>query len=160
MSQDPACLSASELLTLYRKKKLSPVETVKAVFSRIEAHNGAVNAFALLDEEGALAAARASEARWQKRKPEGLLDGVPVTIKDLILTRDWPTLRGSRAVDREGPWDVDAPATAALRRHQAVLIGKTTTPEFGWKGVTDNGLTGVTRNPWNTDLTPRRRPVP
>ncbi len=154
MSQDPARLSASELLALYKRKKLSPVETIEAVFSRIQAHNGAVNAFALLDEEGSLAAARASESRWHKGKPEGLLDGVPVTIKDLILTEGWPTLRGSRAVDPKGPWEVDAPATAALRRHRAVLIGKTTTPEFGWKGVTDNGLNGVTRNPWNTELTP------
>ncbi|HSS65980.1 MAG TPA: amidase [Gammaproteobacteria bacterium] len=154
MSQDPACLSASELLSLYRDKKLSPVETLKSVFSRIQAHNDAVNAFALLDEEGSMAAARASEARWQRGNPEGLLDGVPVTIKDLVLTQGWPTLRGSRAVDPAGPWDVDAPATAALRRHGAILVGKTTTPEFGWKGVTDNGLTGVTRNPWNTELTP------
>jgi aspartyl-tRNA(Asn)/glutamyl-tRNA(Gln) amidotransferase subunit A len=154
MSQDPARLSAGELLGLYRNGKLSPVETIQAVFSRIRNYNGAVNAFALLDEEGALAAARASEARWRRGQPEGLLDGVPVTIKDLILTQGWPTLRGSRTVDPAGPWDVDAPATAALKRHGAILVGKTTTPEFGWKGVTDNGLTGVTRNPWNTDLTP------
>ncbi len=154
MGQDPARLSASELLALYRKKKLSPVETVEAVFSRIDIHNEAVNAFALVDEEGALATARASESRWQKGRPEGLLDGVPVTIKDLILTEGWPTLRGSRVVDPAGPWEVDAPATAALRRHGAIIVGKTTTPEFGWKGVTDNGLTGVTRNPWNTSLTP------
>ncbi len=154
MSQDAAALSASELIKLYRKKKLSPVETIKAVFSRIHAHNEAVNAFTLLDEEGALATARASEARWQKGEPSGLLDGVPVTIKDLILTKGWPTLRGSRAIDPSGPWDVDAPAAAALKRHGSIVIGKTTTPEFGWKGVTDNGLNGVTRNPWNTQLTP------
>jgi aspartyl-tRNA(Asn)/glutamyl-tRNA(Gln) amidotransferase subunit A len=154
MSHDPARFSATELLTLYRDKKLSPVETVEAIFSLIRAHNAAVNAFALLDEEGSLAAARASEIRWHRGEPEGRLDGVPVTIKDLILTRGWPTLRGSRAVNPVASWDVDAPATAALRRHGSILIGKTTTPEFGWKGVTDNGLTGVTRNPWNTDLTP------
>jgi aspartyl-tRNA(Asn)/glutamyl-tRNA(Gln) amidotransferase subunit A len=79
---------------------------------------------------------------------------VPATIKDLLLTRDWPTLRGSLAIARDQPWPEDAPATARLREHGAVLIGKTTTPEFGWKAVTDSPLTGITRNPWNTATTP------
>ena len=74
---------------------------------------------------------------------------MPVSIKDLILTRGWPTLRGSRTIDPEQPWDIDAPATARLREAGAVLIGKTNTPEFGIKGTTDNLLTGITRNPWN-----------
>ena len=85
---------------------------------------------------------------------EGLLDGVPVSIKDIILTKGWPTLRGSKTVDPKGPWNDDAPATARLREHGAVLLGKTTTPEFGWKGVTDSPLTGITRNPWNPAKTP------
>src|SRR5205814_315456 len=83
-----------------------------------------------------------------------LLDGVPVSIKDLILTKGWPTVRGSKTVDPKGPWNDDAPATARLREHGAVLLGKTTTPEFGWKGVTDSPLTGITRNPWNPKKTP------
>ncbi|HET8744636.1 MAG TPA: amidase, partial [Ramlibacter sp.] len=83
-----------------------------------------------------------------------LLDGVPVSIKDLLLTKGWPTLRGSKAVDPKGPWHDDAPATARLREQGALLIGKTTTPEFGWKGVTDSALTGITRNPWNPEKTP------
>jgi aspartyl-tRNA(Asn)/glutamyl-tRNA(Gln) amidotransferase subunit A len=86
--------------------------------------------------------------------PRGLLDGVPVSIKDIILTKGWPTLRGSKTVDPRGPWDEDAPATARLREHGALLLGKTTTPEFGWKGVTDSPLTGITRNPWNPAKTP------
>ena len=87
-------------------------------------------------------------------QPKGLLDGVPVSIKDIVLTKGWPTLRGSKTIDPKGPWNDDAPATARLREHGAVLLGKTTTPEFGWKGVTDSPLTGITRNPWNTAKTP------
>jgi aspartyl-tRNA(Asn)/glutamyl-tRNA(Gln) amidotransferase subunit A len=154
VSTDPALLSATDLLRQYRSRELSPVEVVGAVFDRIEACGEQVNAFCLLDRNPARASARESEARWRAGKPSGRLDGVPVTIKDLILTRGWPTLRGSRIIDSSQAWDDDAPVTAALRRHGAVLIGKTTTPEFGWKGVTDNALTGITRNPWNTAMTP------
>ncbi|HEX2478586.1 MAG TPA: amidase, partial [Geminicoccaceae bacterium] len=154
MHPDPAMLSAAELRHLYRTRQLSPVETTRAVLGRIERFDPEVNAFCLVDEERALAAARESEARWHKGAPCGLLDGVPATIKDLVLTRDWPTLRGSLAIARDQPWEEDAPATARLREHAAILIGKTTTPEFGWKAVTDCALTGITRNPWDTSRTP------
>jgi len=146
--------SATELVAAYRAKTLSPVEATCAVLERIEAVNPKVNAFNLVDREGALAAARSSEARWQKGEPLGPLDGVPTSIKDILLTRGWPTLRGSKTVDPAGPWNDDAPAVARLRESGAVLLGKTTTPEFGWKGVTDSALTGVTRNPWNLAMTP------
>jgi aspartyl-tRNA(Asn)/glutamyl-tRNA(Gln) amidotransferase subunit A len=82
------------------------------------------------------------------------LDGVPVSIKDLILTKGWPTLRGSRTVNPQQDWEVDAPSVGRLREAGAVIFGKTTTPEFGCKGATDNLLTGVTRNPWNITKTP------
>ena len=147
-------LSAAELLDAFRKKTLSPVEVTAAVLKRIEALNPVFNAFNLVDAEGALSQAKASEARWLAGQPKGLLDGVPVSIKDLILTRGWPTLRGSKTIDPKGPWSDDAPASARLREHGAVLLGKTTTPEFGWKGVTDSPLTGITRNPWNKAKTP------
>ncbi len=78
-----------------------------------------------------------------------MLDGVPVSIKDVLLTNGWPTLRGSRTIDPTGPWKVDAPSVARVRAHGGVVFGKTTTPELGWKGVTDSPLTGVTRNPWD-----------
>src|SRR5579883_2870749 len=126
-------LSASELLDAYRRKTLSPVEATRAALSRIERLDRRLNAFCLVDAEGALAAARQSEARWAKGAPMGLLDGVPATVKDLFLTRGWPTLRGSKLVKRDQPWEEDAPAVARLREHGAVLLGKTTTPEFGWK---------------------------
>ncbi len=154
MSAELAYLPATELLRRYRAKQLSPVEVTRAALARIAALNPKLNAFCLVDEEGALACARESEARWMQGAPLGLVDGVPASIKDIILARGWPTLRGSRTVDAQGPWTDDAPATARLRENGAVLLGKTCTPEFGWKGVTDNLLTGITRNPWNTQLTP------
>jgi aspartyl-tRNA(Asn)/glutamyl-tRNA(Gln) amidotransferase subunit A len=154
MTTDPAMLSATELIGHYRRKQLSPVEATQAVLDRIERFDGAINAFCLVDPEQALASARASEERWRRGAPAGLVDGVPATIKDVVLTRGWPTLRGSRAVAQGEPWDEDAPATARLREQGAVLIGKTTTPEFGWKAVTDSPLTGITRNPWDVAKTP------
>jgi aspartyl-tRNA(Asn)/glutamyl-tRNA(Gln) amidotransferase subunit A len=108
----------------------------------------------LVDHEAALRDARASEARWLRGEPAGPLDGVPTSIKDLLLVRGWPTLRGSRTTDPKQPWDVDAPSTARLREAGAVLLGKTTTPEFGWRGSTDSPLSGITRNPWDLHKTP------
>jgi aspartyl-tRNA(Asn)/glutamyl-tRNA(Gln) amidotransferase subunit A len=149
-----ADFTATELLQLYRTRQASPVEATQAVLTRISEIDKTLNAFCLVDADCALASAKASEARWQKGTPMDILDGVPVSIKDLILTRGWPTLRGSRTVDPKQPWDIDAPVTARLREAGAVLLGKTNTPEFGIKGTTDNLLTGITRNPWNTKMTP------
>src|SRR5256712_14040522 len=153
MNTDLCALTATALLDAYRKRTLSPVEVTQAVLKRIHDFNPKLNAFNLISEQ-ALDEAKASEARWHAGQPKGLLDGVPLSIKDIILTRGWPTLRGSKTVDAKGPWNDDAPATARLREHGAVLLGKTTTPEFGWKGVTDSPLTGITRNPWNPAKTP------
>jgi aspartyl-tRNA(Asn)/glutamyl-tRNA(Gln) amidotransferase subunit A len=146
--------SARQLLHAYRTKTLSPLEATRSVLSRIEALNGALNAYCHLDAEGALEAARASEARWSRNEPRGLLDGVPVSIKDVLLTRGMPTLHGSRTVSPHQPWTDDAPAVARLREHGAIILGKTTTPELGHKFVTDSPLTGITRNPWNLERSP------
>ena len=154
MPSDPSLMPATELIAHYRAGELSPVEAAEAALSRIEALNPKLNAFNLVDAEAALAAARESEARWQRGEPCGLLDGVPLSVKDILLTKGWPTLRGSRTIDPQQDWDEDAPAVERVREHGAVLLGKTTTPEFGWKGVTDSPLTGITRNPWNPDKTP------
>ena len=151
---DICYLPATELLKHYRRKSLSPVEVTRAVLARIEAVDPHVNAFCLVDAEAALTAARASEARWMQREPRGMVDGIPATVKDLILSEGWPTLRGSKTVARNQNWPEDAPAVARLREEGAVLLGKTTTPEYGWKGVTDSPLTGITRNPWDTSKTP------
>ncbi len=154
MSRDLALISAVDLLQAYRSKRLSPVEAAQAALDRIRRLNGQLNAFCLVDEEAALSAARASQARWSKGATLGRLDGVPATVKDLVIARGWPTLRGSKTIARDQPWEEDAPAVARLREQGAVLLGKTTTPEFGWKGVTDSPLTGITRNPWNPERTP------
>ncbi|MEU9466424.1 amidase [Streptomyces avermitilis] len=159
-------LTAVQLVDGYRKGEFSPVDAVRATLERAERIQPAVNAFVLpqdLDSaraerfppaaHEALARAAESADRWRRGEPAGLLDGVPVTVKDIILQRGRPTLRGSKAVDPHGAWDEDAPSVARLREHGAVFIGRTTTPEFGWKGVTDSPLTGVTRNPYDTSRT-------
>ncbi|MFC8388771.1 amidase [Streptomyces sp. NPDC057238] len=141
-------LTAVRLLDGYREGEFSPVEVVRAALERAEEIQPEVNAFVRLLAEEALEQARASEERWRRGEPCGLLDGVPVTVKDILLLRGAPTLKGSRTIDpAAGRWDEDAPSVARLREHGAVFLGKTTTPEFGWKGVTDSPLSGVTRNP-------------
>lgn len=154
MTDDIALLSAAALVERYRAGTLSPVDVVRACLDRIAAHNPVLNAFRSVDAGGALAAAEKSAQRYETCKPKGPLDGVPVSIKDTLLARGWPTLRGSRTVDPDQPWREDAPAVQRLRETGAILMGRTTTPEFGWKGVTDSPLTGITRNPWNPELTP------
>ena len=146
--------TATTLLALYRSGAASPLDATREVLARIDRLNPQLNAFCLVDAESALQSARHSEARWQRGAPMGPLDGVPTSIKDLILTRGWPTRRGSQTVDPAQPWEVDAPATARLREAGAVLLGKTTTPEFGCKGETNSPLTGITRNPWDLSRTP------
>ena len=151
---DICMLDAVELTRQYRRGSLSPVEVAQATLARIDALNPTLNAYCLVDHEAAVAAARAAEQRWRAGQPLSRIDGVPASIKDLILTRGWPTLRGSRTVDPAQPWTEDAPATARLREAGAVLLGKTTTPEFGWRASTDSALAGITRNPWDTARTP------
>jgi aspartyl-tRNA(Asn)/glutamyl-tRNA(Gln) amidotransferase subunit A len=147
-------LSATRLLELYASREVSPVEVTKAALDAIDRHNPRFNAFCLIDHECALNYARQSEARWNAGEPLGTLDGVPTSVKDLILARGWPTLRGSRTIDPDQHWDDDGVLVASLRRSGAVIVGKTNTPEFGWKGVTDSPLNGITRNPWKAELTP------
>jgi aspartyl-tRNA(Asn)/glutamyl-tRNA(Gln) amidotransferase subunit A len=154
MSDDILTLTAVELTEHYRAKKLSPVEVTRAALDRIARLDPIYNAFVLVDEARALKDAQASEARWQRGAPAGLVDGVPATVKDLIMTEGWPTLRGSRTIDPKQPWTEDGPPVARMKEQGAVFLGKTCTPEFGWKGVTDSPLTGITVNPWNTQLTP------
>lgn len=154
MAKEPYEMTAAELSALFATRDLSPVEVTEGCITRIEALDSEVNSFCHLDPEASRAMAEASEERWLKGEQLSPLDGVPVAVKDLLLTKRWPTLRGSRTVDPNQAWDTDAPTVARLREAGAVLIGKTTTPEFGWKGTTDSPLTGTTRNPWNKQKTP------
>lgn len=148
-----SALSAVELADVYRAREASPYEAAVSLLDRIAAVDGAVNAFCHLDPDETLNQARASEERMWAGEPLSHLDGVPVAVKDVFLTNGWPTLKGSRLVDPQSPWTEDAPAVARLREAGAVLLGKTTTPEFGWKGITDSPLTGITRNPWDLRTT-------
>ncbi|WP_068328160.1 amidase [Janibacter terrae] len=150
---NPTEMTAVELVAAYGSGELSPVEATDAVLDRIEAADGEINAFCLVDRESALVQARAAEERWRAGHPQGLLDGVPISIKDIFLTEGWPTLRGSRAIDPDQPWTVDSPVAARLRADGMVFVGKTTTPELAWKGVTDSPLTGITRNPADPSTT-------
>lgn len=154
MADDVAWLSAAELIARYRARTLSPVEVTDAMLARIERAQPALNMMQLVDADGARAAARASEARWRDRAPVGGLDGVPVTIKDNMLMRGFPTRHGSATVDVNQPWNEDAPCVARMRDAGAVILGKTTMPEFGWKALTDGPLFGSTKSPWNLRHTP------
>ena len=122
MTGDLIYKSAKELLGLFERKEASPVEVIKAVLERVEERDRDINAFILVDEESALAQARDSEERWSNGSPKGLLDGVPISIKDMFLTKGWPTLKGSLTIDPKGPWEEDAPCVARLREHGAVII--------------------------------------
>ncbi|MFJ9814445.1 amidase [Streptomyces sp. NPDC101151] len=146
-------LTAVQLLDGYRKGEFSPVEATEQALERARRIQPEVNAFVRLTEEDALARARESAERWRRGEPAGLLDGVPVTVKDILLLRGHPTLRGSKTISEQGRWDEDAPSVARLREHGAVFLGKTTTPEYGWKGVTDSPLSGATRNPYDPSRT-------
>lgn len=149
----PAGLSARELGPLYGARKLSPVEVARDALARIEAVEPTLNAFVHRDEAETLRQAEASQARWAAGAALGPLDGVPVTIKDNLVVAGWPIRRGT-LLSSTAPAAEDAPCTARLREAGAVILGKTTMPEFGWKGVGDSPLTGITRNPWNTATGP------
>ena len=149
---DPALMSAEELLGHYARRALSPVEVLQAVTERVARHNPNFNAFAVLTPQ-ALAAAGESEARWRAGRPLGQLDGVPVTVKDLLDLAGHPTRRGSRLSD-PAPVPDDAPSVVGLKAEGAIPFAKTTTTEFGWKSPGDCPLNGITRNPWNLAHTP------
>ncbi len=131
-----------------RTRRLSPVELVDALFERIERLNPALNAYCLLAEEPARQAARAAEEAVMRGDALGALHGVPVSIKNILSTAGMRTMRGSRIYEHDVP-DTDAPAVARLKAAGAIVLGKTTTPELGWKGATDSPVTGVSRNPWD-----------
>ena len=153
-AEDLHRLTALDLVRHYRARDLSPVEVADAVLARLEEVDGNLNAFCHRDDEAFRTAAVASEERWARGVPLGPLDGVPTSVKEVLRIRGWPTRMGSKAVDARQPWTEDAPAVARLRESGALFIGMTTTPEMGWKGVTDSPLHGQTRNPWNLRMTP------
>jgi Asp-tRNA(Asn)/Glu-tRNA(Gln) amidotransferase A subunit family amidase len=149
MPSDDLCYtSAADLAAAVRARKLSPVEVTTAVLARIEAVNPDVNAFCTVAAERALADAKSAEAALMRREPLGRLHGVPISFKDLTPTAGIRTTFGSKIFEHHVS-EEDAAVVERGRRAGAIVIGKTNTPEFGCKGVTDNLIFGHTRNPWS-----------
>ena len=147
MTDDLCFTPATELAPLIRRKELSPVELIDAVLARIEACEPRINAFATLTAERARDAAQRAEAALTRGDATGSLFGLPVTIKDLTETAGIPTERGTHSLKGHVP-TVDAPVIPRLEEAGAIILGKTTTSEFGWSGVSHSPLTGITSNPW------------
>lgn len=145
-------LGSRELTRRYQSREISPVEVATAALDRAEEIQGPYNAFTVIDRRGAIALANASEQRWRKGEPVSAIDGVPTTVKDVVWVKGMSVRYGSLVTDTKACTE-DSPSVQRLRACGAVFLGLTTTPEFGWKAVTDGPLSGVTRNPWAPDLT-------
>ncbi len=146
-------LSAGELLAAYRSKALSPVEVTRAVLAHIHAWEPQLCATYALDGDAAMTQAEASQARWMKGAPMGPLDGVPVTIKENIATKGVPTPLGTAATELV-PAERDAPPAARLREAGAVILGKTTMPDYGMLSSGLSSFHKLTRNPWDLRKNP------
>ncbi|RQV69634.1 amidase [Burkholderia cenocepacia] len=146
-------LGVDALSRHYANGSLSPVEVLKATIEHAHTVNDRFNAFTVINEETALPEARKAEARWRSGNARSKIDGIPATVKDVLMVEGLVSRWGSRGTENRVSAS-DAPSVAALRRDGAIVFGITTTPEFGWKGVTDSPLTGVTLNPWDRTLTP------
>ncbi|HQS13821.1 amidase [Reyranella sp.] len=146
-------LSAAELSKLFSRGEASPVEVLDAMLKRAAALQPHLNALVLIDKDGAQAAAKAAESRWRKGEPLSPLDGIPTTIKDTTNIKGWPTRYGSHSTD-ETPAPDNAAVTDRLLAAGMIIFGKSATPEFGWKALTDSPLQGFTRNPWNLAHSP------
>jgi aspartyl-tRNA(Asn)/glutamyl-tRNA(Gln) amidotransferase subunit A len=146
-------LSAIELLAAYSSKALSPLEVTRAVLQHIERCEPHIHATYALDAAGALAQAAASQSRWLKGEPQGALDGVPVTIKENIATRGVPVPLGTAATELL-PAERDAPPAARLREAGAVILGKTTMPDYGMLSSGLSSFHPLARNPWDVSKNP------
>ena len=154
MSADElAWTPAYDLASMIRRRRLSPVELTEALLDRIERVNPRVNAYCTVAAEQALQSARAAEAAVAAGDDLGLLHGVPYSLKDLTATAGIRTTMGSKIFEHHVPTE-DALLVERMREAGAVLLGKTNTPEFGCKPITDNLIFGATRNPWDLDRSP------
>ena len=152
-NNDLCKLNASEAVNAFKAGEISPVDITQAALERAETINGTLNAFVMLDHDNALKAAKASEDRWRSGQPLSPIDGLPTTIKDIVRCKGWNVRYGSK-VTPDVSMLPDSPTVERLRAAGAILMGLTTTPEFGWKAVTDNPTDGITRNPWQPSQTP------
>lgn len=152
MSEALCFLPAAELQARIRRKDISPVELTEAVLARAARLQPELNCFITLCADEAMAAARAAEHDVMAGRPLGPLHGIPFTAKDIVNTRGVRTTFGAVPMRDNVPGE-DAVSVARLRAHGAILIGKTTTPEFGSKCLTDSPLFGRTRNAWHAQRT-------
>jgi aspartyl-tRNA(Asn)/glutamyl-tRNA(Gln) amidotransferase subunit A len=150
---DYTVCTATELSSLYQVGAVSPVTVAEQILNKIDRLNPVLNAFCFTDPDTTLAQARASAQRWQQNTPLSKLDGIPIGIKDLLLTQGWPTLKGSFDIDADQPWLTDDPYVAKLRSAGAVFLGKTSTSEYGYRIDGYSARHGITRNPWNRSKT-------
>jgi aspartyl-tRNA(Asn)/glutamyl-tRNA(Gln) amidotransferase subunit A len=147
--------TAAELSSLYQAGAASPVTVTEQVLAKIEQLNPALNAFCFTDPDTTLAQAQASAERWRQGQPLGTLDGIPVAVKDSILTKHWPTLHASRTVDQNQSWSEDARIVNQLREAGCVFMGKTTMSEFSiTESNSDSLIYGSVKNPWNVNTSP------
>jgi len=153
MSSDLIWKTAIELGDLIRAKEISPVDVISASLERIGETEPKINAFLDVTEDQAMDAAKVAEKVVTDGGDFGPLHGLPVSIKDLIAAKGAKLTFGSKAL-ADNVSEVDAPSVARVRAAGGAIIGKTTTSEFGCKGVGDSPLTGITRNPWNLEKTP------
>ena len=153
MDDDLLFMPAARVAARIASGGLSAREHVGAVLDAAQASQATLNAFVTIDHEGALAAAAEADRLVAAGAPLGPLHGVAVSVKDMVAVKGLPNTNGSFTCEHDIP-EADAPAVARLRAAGAIIVGKTTTPEFGHKGLTDSLLSGITRNPWNTERTP------
>src|SRR6267154_502180 len=146
-------LSATDLLAGYRAKQFSPSEVLEEVLAHVAVWEPHIKALYLFDPEGARASAKASTDRWEKGEPMGTLDGVPVTIKDNIATKDQPVPLGAASV-KLVPSPKDAPPAARLREAGAIIFSKTTMPDYGMLSSGLSSFHPLTRNPWDLGKNP------
>jgi Asp-tRNA(Asn)/Glu-tRNA(Gln) amidotransferase A subunit family amidase len=146
-------LDASELAGRIARREISPVEVIDAALARLDGTEPAINAFTAVDAAGARRAARAAELAVMRGDMLGPLHGVPVSVKDLVDVAGLPARYGSLTI-KDNVARADAPSVERLKHAGAIILGKTATPEFGYRGVTKSLVHGVTRSPWNLALTP------
>src|SRR5258708_16333049 len=146
--------SAAALSTSYARGALSPLEVTRAALERIARWEPKINAMYRVGADGALAAARAAEARWRAGKPLSPLDGVPLTIKENIYTAGDPSPIGTRANEDAPAQPADAPPAARVREAGCVILGKTSMPDYGMLSSGVSSLHRITRNPWRLHRNP------
>ena len=146
--------TVEELVGAVCSRRVSSRDLTQAAIDNIESLNPRLNAFCAVNFEDALAQADAIDARLRDGDPVGPLAGIPIGVKDLEDARGFVTTYGAELHAGDAPALHDSVLVALLREAGCVILGKTNTPEFGFKGVTDNRPFGATRNPWNPDYSP------